>query len=163
MLNQVSRTDSDITIVPASTVDRIIGEDLRMKDGAKDIERSAEPSALRSVSPKPAEMPSQPHLNATGKASSIVNRGSWPAADSGQPAIVKRTIALFSIIHKVLSNTMFHISQDPAVLLRFILFLVALVGALGRKDLRERLRILMERGMKSVKRTLGMGLKVSYV
>jgi sRNA-binding protein len=51
------------------------------------------------------------------------------------------------------------VSQNPMGLLRFVLFLMAFVLAFGRRDVRQRFKD----GLHRVQRTIGMGVKVSYI
>lgn len=53
--------------------------------------------------------------------------------------------------------------RNPMVVLRMIGFLAGIVAIFGRREVRERVRRLMGEGLGRVKRTVGMGVKVSYI
>lgn len=72
---------------------------------------------------------------------------------------IKQSLVAFGALQQLFSHVSRYFTHNPLVLLRFILFLVSLVTALSRRDVRERLRI----GWDKVKRTIGMGVKVSYI
>ena len=49
------------------------------------------------------------------------------------------------------------------LLLRFVLFLVGLVLALSRRDVKDRLGRITGSGWEKIRGTVGMGVKVSYI
>lgn len=68
-----------------------------------------------------------------------------------------------SAVQHLISNVTEQISRNPMSLLRFILFLMGLVVALSRRDVKDRLGRLTGAGWDKMKRTVGMGVKVSYI
>lgn len=46
---------------------------------------------------------------------------------------------------------------------RLVMFMLAFLVLVARRDLRDRLRRAIEEGWSKVKRTVGMGVKVSYI
>ena len=112
-------------------------------------------SATTPASPKPIRKPSN---------SSYPSRLSRPPGQpkprtAAQSSIYKRSVVMLATIQHVISNLGHHLSQNPMVLLRFVLFLVGLVAALSRRDVKDRLAV----GWNKLKRTVGMGVKVSYI
>ena len=77
--------------------------------------------------------------------------------------IYKRSLALMSALQHLISNMTEQISRNPMSLLRFVLFLMGLVVALSRRDVKDRLGRLTGAGWDKMKRTVGMGVKVSYI
>jgi hypothetical protein len=63
----------------------------------------------------------------------------------------------------MISNMTNQISQNPMGLLRFVMFLMGLIVALSRRDVKDRLGRLTGAGWDKIKRTVGMGVKVSYI
>ncbi|KAF9892429.1 hypothetical protein FE257_001537 [Aspergillus nanangensis] len=67
----------------------------------------------------------------------------------------------------VLRNLMQYISKtvagNPLSFARTLLFLLGLLVALSRQDVRERIRRITEAGWQKVRGTIGMGVKVSYI
>ena len=55
------------------------------------------------------------------------------------------------------------ISGNPLSLARLVLFVLGIVMALSRQDVRERIRRVTGAGWQKVKGTIGMGVKVSYI
>ena len=53
--------------------------------------------------------------------------------------------------------------RHPVVLMRMIFFLFAVVLALARRDVRERVERMLKSSWENVRRTIGMGVKVSYI
>ena len=77
--------------------------------------------------------------------------------------IYKRSLALMSALQHLISNMTEQISRNPMSLLRFVLFLMGLIVALSRQDVKDRLGRLTGAGWDKMKRTVGMGVKVSYI
>ncbi len=77
--------------------------------------------------------------------------------------IYKRSLALMSALQHLISNMTEQVSRNPMSLLRFVLFLTGLVVALSRRDVKDRLGKLTGAGWDKMKRTVGMGVKVSYI
>ncbi|KAI4205586.1 MAG: hypothetical protein LQ350_000365 [Teloschistes chrysophthalmus] len=73
--------------------------------------------------------------------------------------ILHHSKALLSLLQKLILNISSSVSANPLALLRFVLFVVALVVALGRRDVRER----VGRMWGKVRGTVGMGVRVSYI
>ena len=55
------------------------------------------------------------------------------------------------------------VSRNPMALLRFVLFLLAFMLAFARRDVRERMRRISGDAWDKLRRTMGMGVKVSYI
>jgi len=52
---------------------------------------------------------------------------------------------------------------NPMVMLRLLAFAVALLLALSRQDVKNKLKQIMSKGWNKVRATAGMGVKVSYI
>lgn len=78
-------------------------------------------------------------------------------------SIYKRSVALMTAVQHMISRMTEHMAQNPMALLRFVLFLMGLIVAFSRRDVKDRLGRLTGAGWDKVKRTVGMGLKVSYI
>jgi hypothetical protein len=63
----------------------------------------------------------------------------------------------------LISNTAHSMTANPKAVFRTILFLLAFGLAFGRRDLRERVLRVMRAAWEKVRRTVGMGVKVSYI
>lgn len=78
-------------------------------------------------------------------------------------SIYKRSAAVLSALQRLIQNMTEQVSQNPMSLLRFVLFLMGLIAAFSRSDVKDRLGRLTGVGWDKVKRTVGMGVKVSYI
>ena len=113
-------------------------------------EQSAPPKAP----PKPAKAAQSKHSRPS------------PTKSTGTPtntSIFKRSAAVLSALQQLIKNMAQQMSQNRMSLLRFLLFLVGLIVAFSRRDVRGRLGRLTGAGWDKVKRTVGMGVKVSYI
>ena len=102
--------------------------------------------------PNKAMQPRPPHSSSANYPRKPPNSG-----------IYKRSLALMSALQHLISNMSEQISRNPMSLLRFVLFLMGLVVALSRRDVKDRLGRLTGAGWDKLKRTVGMGVKVSYI
>ena len=69
------------------------------------------------------------------------------------------SLRVLGALQHIISHISQYISQNPLALLRFVVFLVSLVAALSRRDVKDRLKV----GWDKLKRTVGMGVKVTYI
>lgn len=79
------------------------------------------------------------------------------------PGLYNRLGHLFTAIQKTIADSARQMTRNPLAFLRTLLFLIAFALAFGKRDLRERILRLMRQAMDKVKRTVGMGVKVSYI
>ena len=82
-----------------------------------------------------------------------------PKKQPTNSSIVQRSKNFVAGLQKLVSNMTQSLSKNPLALFRFVIFLVALVVALSRRDVKERIGRMWEK----VKGTVGMGVKVSYI
>lgn len=106
----------------------------------------ASPKPAKSLQPKSSR---SPPTKSTGKSTNI--------------SILQRSAAVLSALQQLIKNMTEQVSQNPMSLLRFVLFLMGLIVAFSRRDVKDRLGRLTGTGWDKLKRTLGMGLKVSYI
>ena len=104
---------------------------------------------------KPVRKPS----NNTYPSRSLRPSENTASRKSPQTSFYKRSVTLLATLQHVITNMGHHLSRNPLALLRFILFLVGIVAAFSRRDVKDRLAA----GWDKVKRTVGMGVKVSYI
>ena len=77
--------------------------------------------------------------------------------------VYERGLAFLASLQQLLLSIARSTTNNPTILLRTILFLVALVVALSRRDVKERIRRITGVGWGKLKSTVGMGVKVSYI
>lgn len=152
----IDRNDSNVTIIPASST--------RPRNSQPEQQKNLEsqdlpiPEYLRSISPRPDRASPEPE----GLGQDTGKRVKAPEK-KGQANVLQRTFALYNMVSSIVSNTTANLMRNPAPLLRFVLFLMVFLGALARTDLRERLRRAIRRSLESVRHTIGMGFKASYI
>ena len=113
---------------------------------------------------------SQPTISkATSKlAKTIQPKGSHSSANksakkASNTSIYKRGSAVLYALQQLIKNMTEQVSQNPMSLLRFVLFLMGLIAAFSRREVKDRLGRLTGAGWDKIKRTMSMGVKVSYI
>lgn len=103
--------------------------------------------------------------NAPRQTPSTSSRASRPAkkAVTPPPGLYHRAAALLSSMHAMVTNTAHSMTANPMAFFRTLLFLLAFALAFGRRDLRERIMRILRNALDKVRRTVGMGVKVSYI
>ncbi len=94
------------------------------------------------------------------------NIRSRPATSSKRPnntGIYNRGVIIINALQILLSNLTHSLSKNSMWVLRFVLFLVALIVALSRRDVKERVGRIVGFGWEKLRKTVGMGVKVSYI
>ncbi|MCJ1465635.1 hypothetical protein MMC07_004254 [Pseudocyphellaria aurata] len=124
-------------------------------DGPRSISASSKPSSHLT---KPVVKP----LN-----NSQSNNSRRPSTTSSKKpnsvGIYKRSVAMMNALRHCISNLTYPLSKNPMLLLRLVLFLMGLVFALSRRDVKDRLVKITGSGWEKIRRTVGMGVKVSYI
>lgn len=152
-------------------------EEQRVRDEAKrkDQERreeerkkAAEAERSRAASrPQPAP-PSASSSN--GKPSSQKPPPKPPSSQKKSSSRIQPRTNLYSRASSILNNFQQMVLQasrnvagNNMALARFLMFLIAFVLLIARRDLRDKVRRGLESGFAKVKQTVGMGTKVSYI
>ncbi|KAF2798584.1 hypothetical protein K505DRAFT_296128 [Melanomma pulvis-pyrius CBS 109.77] len=93
------------------------------------------------------------------------SRGSKPTGKtvSPPPGLYHRASALFASMQTLIANTAQSMTANPMASFRTLLFLLAFALAFGRRDLRERIMRILRNAWEKIRRTVGMGVKVSYI
>jgi hypothetical protein len=107
------------------------------------------PSNLRSTRPPQANGRLSPSARASRKV--------------GKNSAYGRGVALISSLQQLVLGMAQSISKNPIILFRTLFFLIALIVAVGRKGVRDRLNRITEKGWAKIKGTVGAGVKVSYL
>jgi ribosomal protein L32E len=96
---------------------------------------------------------------------STSSRASRPAKKvvAPPPGLYHRIYASFSSMQALITNTAQSMTANPMAMFRTLLFLLAFALAFGRRDLRERVLRIVRNAWDKVRRTVGMGVKVSYI
>jgi hypothetical protein len=90
-----------------------------------------------------------------------------PAKHNGRKrsevSVYKRASAMWTALQANLAEAVRNMSGNPMLMLRFLLFLIAFLSVVGRRQVRERLKKALEQAWDKFRRTIGMGVKVSYI
>ena len=129
------------------------GHDSEKDFGIEDPQPSA---ALPQPMPKSSLKPSPVPVQHRAANSSPTEASKHSTTSTG---LVKRSAAIMGNFQRLINSIIQTASRNPMGLLRFVLFLVGVVVALSRRDVKEKLR----QAWAKVQRTVGMGVKVSYI
>ena len=114
--------------------------------------------------PKASAPPSQASLKPPGRPLQPRTVHSPPTASrkkgsSSPPGLYRRSATILLNFQHLIASMTQSLSRNPMALLRFVLFVLGLVVALSRRDVKYRI----SRGWEKVRQTIGMGVKVSYI
>ncbi|RMZ86422.1 hypothetical protein DV736_g6355, partial [Chaetothyriales sp. CBS 134916] len=70
---------------------------------------------------------------------------------------------LFATLSNLARNLAGSLTANPTTLLSMLMFLLAFLIAFSRREVRERLKLVLGKAWDKVRRTVGMGVKVSYI
>lgn len=113
-------------------------------------------SAIKPSGPKTATSPGRSALSSSSP-SKNVKKSEKPESRARQ------TRAVANVIRNLLRYITQAVSNNPLSLLRTLLFILGIVMALSRQNVRERIGRITGAGWQKVKGTVGMGVKVSYI
>ena len=111
-----------------------------------------------SLSPKPITKP-----NRFIPPKSIRSPSATCPRKPSNASLYKRSLALMTAIQQMISRMTGQVVSNPMALLRFVLFLTGLIMAFSQRDVKDRLGRLSGAGWDKLKKTVGMGVKVSYI
>ena len=110
----------------------------------------AKPSSVRRIDDSSASTTRQPKKDVT--------RRKQPST-----SLYARAAYMLTALQSVLLQTAQGLANNPMALLRAMLFLLVFALAFGRREIREKVRRLLERAWEKLRGTVGMGVKVSYI
>ena len=125
-------------------------------------------------SPDPTSTPAQPpsapsrhiskpvHQAPSQKPPRLPARNTSPKKPTST-SIYKRSVATMAALRPLIFSMAQSMSKNPLSILRFVLFVMGIVIALSRRDVKDRIARITGPGWDKVKRTVGMGVKVSYI
>lgn len=79
------------------------------------------------------------------------------------PGYLPQAGNLFRVLQRVVWNMTTSIGANPSIILKVVLSVLAITIALSRRDMRERAKMILIHGWEKVRKTAGMGVKVSYI
>ena len=163
--HEIGRTDSEVTVIPAPSTN-LRSTDSMQHSKQRDSQESTRATQLRSISPKPSDDISKSWLTTPSGTAQPIQPDTLIRIKAQKPPqsdLLKRSVHILTTVQKLLSYSMIRLSHNPTVLLRFVLFLVAFFMTFSRKDLRDRAQQVLGKGWERVRRTFGMGVKISYI
>ncbi len=99
---------------------------------------------------------------ATSGTPSRASQPSRKAAGTPQ-GLYKRASLLLDVMHRAMTDSARSMAGNPLAWLRTLVFLLAFLITFTRKEVRDRIRRATSDGWNKVLRTIGMGVKVSYI
>lgn len=118
-----------------------------------------EPSSSAIPTPTPSIAPAR-----SSSSSSPKSQKKPTPRSSTPPTLYRRaSSAIGNLQQMVLQASRNLTGQGTMAMLRFLMFMMAFLLIIARRDLRIKIRRAMETGWVKVKQTVGMGVKVSYV
>ena len=162
----LGRTDSEITVIPAPHSSRLTDTDTQQPTHT-DGSDSSPISPLRPISPKPSRIARttfpEHSFDTTQPVSQNTTSLHSNTPRSRQSDLIKRSLYMMTMLQKLVSHSILKLSHNPTTLLRLIIFLIGFIVTFTRQDLREQVRKIIGRSWDRVRRTVGMGVKVSYI
>ncbi|KAL9603937.1 MAG: hypothetical protein Q9219_000875 [cf. Caloplaca sp. 3 TL-2023] len=117
--------------------------------------------------PEPPTLTSRPaprsNSKPTQQRSNKVPSSKTSPRKSTNSGIMRRSAAFVAAFQRFMSSMTHSLSKNPLALLRFLLFLMALLVALSRRDVKDRIKRIAGDGWERIRKTIGMGMKVSYI
>ncbi|MCJ1478185.1 hypothetical protein MMC13_006861 [Lambiella insularis] len=74
-----------------------------------------------------------------------------------------RKPSMRAVLQQLVLSMTHSVSKNPTIILRTVFFIIALIAAVGRREVRDRVGRLTGLGLDKIKDTIGMGVKVSYL
>lgn len=113
-------------------------------------------------SPKSRGKGSDRSLNGKSKTSLSSGAKNVKKQDKAEPR-GRQTQAVATALRNLFRHIVQTVSGNPMSLVRTLLFLIGILMAMSRQDVRDRVRRVTDGAWQKVKATVGMGVKVSYI
>ncbi|KAK2879520.1 hypothetical protein FQN49_000794 [Arthroderma sp. PD_2] len=121
------------------------------------IEKSNPNSAMKTRVVKPALKKSPASEPSSAKQTKKSTAG------KSQPLVLARMRVLANLLVTFMKNLARSLASNPLSYLKSLLVVLGVLMALGRSDVRNRIRQITGAGWQKVRGTIGMGVKVSYI
>ena len=128
----------------------------RSRIGGKSTSKPAQNGAASSSK-------SASHAMKASKPSTQPTASNKKVKSSPPPGFYRRVMLLGDTMQQKILSMGQNMKAHPMALMRMLAFLIALIMALARRDVRDRLTRVREASWDKLKRTVGMGVKVSYI
>lgn len=108
--------------------------------------------------------PNTPRQSKSSKSSTTKPHSRKSVEEAKQKTMIEKAGIVMRNLRLVLENMGWSLNlRNPMVMLRMVAFVAGILVIFGRKEVRERVRRMMSEGLGRVKKTIGMGVKVSYI
>jgi hypothetical protein len=101
--------------------------------------------------------------NAKPTTRTALSSGSKNSKKQVKPAPPAKSQAVANTLRNLFKHIIQSVSGNPLSIVRTLLFVLGILMAMSRQDVRERVRRLTGSAWQKVKGTVGMGVKVSYI
>lgn len=122
------------------------------------------PTPTPSISAPPpsttSSIPPQPRKPPTSAVKKSIPSKATPSKPSKSSSRLPKILRLLANLTSSIAHSL---TRNPTQVFRTLMFLVAMLAVLARRDVRERLRRILGQGWGKVMETAGMGVRVSYV
>ena len=110
---------------------------------------------------QPVHSPSRPtHLSPPSQTPRRPPRKSKAQAQSGLMAQARQ---LYTALSNLACNLAGGMTANPTAMFRMLIFMFAFFMAFSKREIRERVRLVVGKGWEKVRGTVGMGVKISYI
>ena len=140
-------------------------EEERRKAAESEKQKASRPlNGTATAAPRPTSTP-VPSSSKHATSSRSTNKAQKkPPRSPTPPTLYRRASSMLTNIqHLVLQASRNLTSNNPMALLRLLMFMIAFLLIVARRDLRLKLQRALGTGWVKVKQTVGMGTKVSYI
>ncbi|PQE27739.1 peroxin 26 protein [Rutstroemia sp. NJR-2017a BVV2] len=86
-----------------------------------------------------------------------------PQRQNNKKSVIEKASTVIANLKRAILESGLGLRGNPLLVLRLLAFVVGIVAVFGRRQVRERLRRVLGEGWGRVRRTVGMGVKVSYI
>lgn len=153
----------------AAAADRTQQKDHKRSTSEVDygIEKSRRNGTSKGKAPKSADRPNGRVGGSSGRPGSSPLTGPSSSKNVRKPekpeSRPRQTLALVNMLRNLFQYISQSVTGNPLSFVRALLFMLGIIMALSRQDVRERVRRITGAGWQKVKGTVGMGTKVSYI
>lgn len=133
------------------------------KRNTSEVDYGIEKGSTRSPSKGKGSKASDKSPNGKSSARTALSSGSKNSKKQLKPEPRSQSRAVANAVRNLFKHIVQSVSGNPMSILRTVLFLLGILMAMSRQDVRDRIRRITGGAWQKVKGTVGMGVKVSYI
>ncbi|KAF4219725.1 hypothetical protein CNMCM8980_007555 [Aspergillus fumigatiaffinis] len=147
----------------AAAAERLEQKNYRRNNSKVDsgIENSRPNGASKAKVGKPTDKTSGNKSTSSGRTAFSPPASSKNVKKTDKPARSNRALA--NVLRNILQYISKTVAGNPLSIARTLLFMLGIIVALSRQNIREKIRRITGSGWQKIKGTVGMGVKVSYI